>query len=98
MTAEQKKEYGQKLRNARINMGLNLRDVAIGMRIDVSELSRLERGDEKLPELEVMRDIEIDAMCHRCGDAMKAHPIKGIVFPAYVCKVCRDKEAALDES
>ena len=90
MDQELMKEYGNRIREARISLGLTLRDVGKAFEIDVCELSMIEMGKNDYPSFDVDTSTFIDAICHICEKPHKRHPLKGVVFPAYVCPDCAE--------
>lgn len=88
ITAQDMKEYGSLVRKLRLDRSWTLRDVSLAFDIPSHILSKLEQGISKQEPLELDRSILIEATCHHCGKTHQRHPIKGVVFPAYVCPDC----------
>jgi len=78
------------LRKMRLHQKLSYRESAEICGTNVPGYCRLEMGK---PDTVIEKDMscEIDARCHRCWKTFRTNPIKGVVFPHYVCPECQSK-------
>lgn len=48
------------------------------------------------PKIEILTDVVVTAICHRCGAKFDAHPLwiddEPIALPSWVCKKCKAKD------